>query len=207
MITSNKSEIQKNRDTLKKTKRMDQLLFVAYLLTCFGTFLYSSMGTLTTLVFSAVSIFIFIFGVIASVAVFFLGYLGLYRKEIIYSALAPVVALTASIACSGINATFGHDSFLGTVGAFNLAMTIFTSLFMVLNMENIRTFNYIKEQPGYPYFNELIEKQKEERYQNSIKTEYESTYERITQNKVKRLGNNRYAYEKSGTQPTTMDEI
>lgn len=207
MIEVEKNEFQKNRKELKRSKVLDQLLFVAYFLTCFGTFLYSLMGTLTMLVISSVSIFIFIFGVVASLATFFLGYMGLYRKKIIYSALAPVVALTASIACSGINATLGHDSFLGTVGAFNLGTTISTSLFMVLNMDNIRRFNYVKEQPGYPYFNDLIENQRNARIQNGIKTEYEFTYERITENKVKRLGDNVYTYEKCSTRPTTMDDI
>ena len=207
MIKTPKTEFQKNRDILKTTKRLDQLLCVFYFIICFPTFLFSAMRMF---LFGLETIFLLIFGVAASVAIFFLGYWGFYKKNIIFSALSTIVTLSAALICSALDealgSTLGFLS-LGTVGGFNFGTAISTALLIPINMYNTAQFNYVKQQPGYPYFNDLIEKQKEEQIKNNIKTEYESTYERITQNKVTRIDNNVYSYEKSTSQPTTMDEL
>ena len=207
MIISNKSEIQKNRDILKTTKRLDQLLCVFYFIICFPTFLFSAMRMF---LFGLETIFLLIFGVAASIAIFFMGYFGCYKKNLIYAVLATTIAVASSVACGGLDAALGSSLrfiSMGTVSGFNFGTAVLTALLIPIHIYNIAQFSYVKNQPGYPYFNELIEKQKEERQKNNIKTEYESTYERITQNKVKRLGNNSSVYEKCDTKPSTMDEI
>ena len=81
MIKAPKTEFQKNRDILKTTKRLDQLLCVFYFIICFPTFLFSAMRMF---LFGLETIFLLIFGVAASVAIFFLGYWGFYKKNIIW---------------------------------------------------------------------------------------------------------------------------
>lgn len=207
MINKDKSEFQKNREKLKQCKLIDNILVFAYLIPCLVT---AGFSLLRMFIFGFESIILLIFGVAANVAVFFLGFWGVYRKKIIFSALSPVVAVVSSLICMLLDAVLKTPLMListGSVGKFNFITALITALLIFLNIENTRSFEHLKQQPGYPYFNDLIEKQKEEHQKNSIKTEYESTYERITQNKVIRGEDNVYTYEKSSTQPATMDEI
>lgn len=205
--TKEKSEFQKNRDILKSCKRIDLIMCIAYFVMCFTVV---AISFLRGFIFGLETLILLFFGVLANIAVFFLGYWGCYRKNITYSIAAAVVAMVSGIICIALDAALGEAlMFVSTsmVGGFNLGTTMFSGLLIVLNMYNIKRFNYLEEQPGFPYFNDLIEKQKEERRQFEIKSEYEKTYERMSNNKVEKISENRYRYIMDSSKSTQMDEI
>lgn len=205
--TSEKSEFQKNRDTLKSCKRIDFIMCIAYFATCFPV---AAISFFRGFVFGLETLILLFFGILANIAVFFLGYWGCYRKNIAYSIAAAVVAMVSGIVCTVLDAALGEALILvstSMVGGFNIGTAMFSGLLIVLNMYNIKRYNYLEEQPGFPYFNDLIEKQKEERRQFEIKSEYEKTYERMSNNKVQRISENNYRYVMDSTKSTQMDEI
>lgn len=202
-----KSEFQKNRDILKSCKVFDQLAIVFYLLSTFGVVLYSFFHIF---LFGIEGIVLLLFGVVAYIGIFLSGYWGIYRKKVLISAIPAAISLISGLVCSAVNTAcseFMRSMGVGTVGSLGIFMAVVYTLLMILNMLNIDRFNHIKEQPGYPYFNDLIEKQKEERRQFEIKSEYEKTYERLTNNKVEKVGENLYRYSTDASKPTQMDEI
>lgn len=205
--TKEKSEFQKNRDILKSCKRIDLIMCIAYFVMCFTV---AAISFLRGFIFGLETLILLFFGVLANIAVFFLGYWGCYRKNIAYSIAAAVVAMVSGIVCTVLDAALGEALILvstSMVGGFNLGTAMFSGLLIVLNMYNIKRFNYLEEQPGYPYFNDLIERQKEERQQFEVKSEYEKTYERLSNNKVERISENRYRYITDSSKSTQMDEI
>lgn len=202
-----KSEFQKNRETLKSCKIFDQLAIVFYLSSTFGIALYSFFHIF---LFGIEGIVLLLFGVVAYIGVFLSGYWGIYKKKVLLSSIPAVISLISGLVCSAINTTcseFMRSMGVGTLGGLGIFMAVVYTILMILNMLNIDRFNHIKEQPGYPYFNDLIEKQKEERRQFEIKSEYEKTYERLTNNKVEKVGENLYKYSTNTTKSTQIDEI
>lgn len=205
--TSEKSEFQKNRDALKSCKRIDFIMCIAYFVMCFPVVAESFFRGF---VFGLETLILLFFGILANIAVFFLGYWGCYRKNITYSMAASLVALVSGIVCVALDTAFGDALMFistSTIGLSNLATAMFSGLLIQLNIYNIKRYNYLEEQPGFPYFNDLIEKQKEERRQFEIKSEYEKTYERMSNNKVQRISENNYRYITDISKPTQMDEI
>ena len=202
-----KSEFQKNRDILKRCKRFEQLASIFYFTSAFGLALYASFHIF---LFGIEGLVLLIFGVTSNVAVFFSGYWGIYKKSMIISAIPAVISLISGLVCTFVD-TICHDFLrsmgVATVGGLSIMMAFVYILMLILNMHNVSRFEYVKEQPGYPYFNDLIEKQKEERKQFEIKSEYEKTYERLTNNKVEKVGENLYRYSTNTSKPTQMDEI
>lgn len=205
--TKEKSEFQKNRDALKSCKRIDFIMCIAYFVMCFPVV---AISFFRGFIFGLETLILLFFGILANTAVFFLGYWGCYKKNITYSMAASLVAMVSGIICVALDAALGKSlMFVSTsmVGGFNIGTAMFSGLLIVLNMYNIKRYNYLEEQPGFPYFNDLIEKQKEERRQFEVKSEYEKTYERISSNKVERISENRYRYITDISKPTQMDEI
>ncbi len=202
-----KSEFQKNREILKACKMVDTGAIIIYLIQTAGLILYSFFNLF---IFGLEGLILLIFGIFSNVLVFFIGYWGFYTKKIILSAIPPIISLVSGLVCSVMDSAFTElmrSVALGTVGGFSLSAAVIYAGLMLLNMYNIKQFNYVKVQPGYPYFNDLVEKQKEERRQFEIKSEFEKTYERLTNNKVEKIGENVYRYSTDTSKPTQMDEI
>ncbi len=202
-----KSEFQKNREILKACKRVDTGAVIIYLIQTSGLILYSLFNLF---IFGLEGLILLLFGILSNVLVFITGYWGFYTKKIILSAIPPIISLVSGLVCSALDSAFPElmrSIAVGTVGGFSLSAAIIYICLMLLNMYNIKQFNYVKEQPGYPYFNDLVEKQKEEHRQFEIKSEFEKTYERLTNNKVEKVGENVYRYSTNTSKPTQMDEI
>ena len=205
--TTEKSEFQRNREILKACNRVDTAAVILYLIPTFGTCLYSFFHLF---IFGLEALILLTFGIFFNILVFFTGYWGFYTKKVIISAIPVILSFVSGLVCSALDSSFSElmrSIALGSVGSFNILSSFLYFGLMLLNLYNIKQFNYVSKQPGYPYFNDLVEKQKEERRQFEIKSEFEKTYERLTNNKVEKICENVYRYSTDTSKPTQMDEI
>lgn len=105
--------------------------------------------------------FTFLDGIFFKGILFFCGLMACYKndnKYILYALVSEVICLFIS----------DSNIFIFIISVILSAVTVYAN----------RQYNFLKNQSGFPYFNERIEEQKLDRRQYEIKSEFQQNYER-----------------------------
>ncbi len=200
-----KSEFQKNRDLLKRCKIVDTIVFFGYVLS-FVIITMLSIITMFNLTFSE-GFLVFFFGFLVSIAIIITGAMSSTRREYKIIAIPPTLTALSALLCTVI-CDVNHFYFLPEIAKMYLYLLPLSIILTVLAVFNAKDFLYLESQEGYPYFNERVEEKKHQREQYDIKSEYEATYERVSNNKVQRYNGNSYRYTiNSSNQNSDMDDV
>ena len=123
--------------------------------------------------------------------IWILGTFGAHKHSDAYAVLAAVAT-----AANAILLRIGSFLVTGTIFAgmgdvdikynviekgarWYLAMTVISVLAMLLNLKTNRTYRFLEDQIGFPYFNLRYEEQKLDRVQRGIKDEFQQYAERL----------------------------
>lgn len=165
----------KNLKMLKRCERIYKLIFLTYFISCIPvtviTLIYGSMALATV----SNNVFRFTATMILSLALFGMGLLSVYKKEKKFTYLPVPVA----ILLSAVN-SFAEMDFLNILSLYSLGSTyifIAVASSVILTFTH-KTYHYLEQQDGFPYFNERFEENKNSLSNFNNNNPYQQTMEK-----------------------------
>ncbi len=165
------SEMLVNYGALKQCKKIYNIISIFYALFCI-VYACESFNALMSPDMPLIPLLLD--GIIFKAAILVFGYGSCYKHKSIFSVFTIILSL-----CSIIMAAFDSGSILITGFPALYFLLLFLCIFagVVIIFTN-KKYNYLEEQPGFPYFNERYEEQKFNSVQANIKSEFQQNYEK-----------------------------
>ena len=162
-----------NRSALVKCEKIYKWIFIMYASVCAPYILASFILIILTV--SGDALWLFADGIIFKLLIFIFGLLGCYKKESLFTWLAPA-ASALNIAVCGSDSPYFQSFFimLDDINAIILALSVIAAV--ITTLTNAK-YHYLEQCEGFPYFNERFEES--ENLRNSGRDIYQEKYEEI----------------------------
>ncbi|MDE5583906.1 MAG: hypothetical protein K2J08_09395 [Ruminococcus sp.] len=166
----------KNLKMLRSCERFYKIIFWVYFVSCVPTALTTLIyGTLYTSSVDDYNVGRFLITFILLLVIFVTGYLSVYRKEALYKYLPIPFALILSL----FNC-FDDMFFLNVLTCYSMPyiplIITLASYFVLTNTH--KKYCWLEQQEGFPYFNELLEKNKNKTNEYINNNPYQQAMER-----------------------------
>lgn len=147
-------EYVQNRSMLIRCKKMYTFVAIAYFITCIPFSFISFYTMILTVENNVFSLFL---DSVFKVAIFFLGYIGNYRHNNMYSYYATGVGVLDIIVCGADNYL---QSFFIMFDDFNAILLNSYIILCIITIRTNKKYAYLEQQEGFPHFSEIFEEQK-----------------------------------------------
>ncbi len=152
----------KNRKMLRRCERIYKFIFLAYFISCvppalisliYGTLYSASVDDNSTIFFAATMILLLV--------IFATGYFSVYKKELKFTYMSLLFAITLSL--------------VNIIGVIHILIGVISAI--LLKFTN-KSYQYLEQQDGFPYFNERFEENKNNLNEYINNNPYQQTMER-----------------------------
>lgn len=175
------SDFAKYSIRLKKCKKIYNIIIIAYILIC----LVYSLAMLFMLIISPdkARVSIVLDCIIFKPVEFIFALICCYKHKTCYGYFAVILQLSCVI-LNVMSKTYIDNLVSKVIPTFNaniLILLIMTALAIILTFVN-RSYIFLEQQAGFPYFDEKFEDQKFDAIRNSIKNDFQTKMEEYQKN-------------------------
>lgn len=178
MIQNDADEMMKNGVLLRKTNKFYNAATILYV----GLFLFYAiaMAILSLTTPSASATTLFLDSIILKPIVAFCGFMSCYKKNNVFVVAAFAAQFVSVLLCSSTGTFLDYlVGYAATGIGFNTLLLILVIALGILTFINNRNYQYLKEQVGFPHFNERRTNQDFDKRQREIKDEYQQNFDRL----------------------------
>lgn len=164
----NKSSMNlENLNTLKRLKIIDTFIAIAIFVLNAVPIIYSFIALFVP-VFDVLAIFID--GIIFKAAHIAVAYGGIYKRNFLWTAAAPLIPTFGML-------IFSFGKYECSVHDMNIFIACIAVCIMIASLYSNRTYAYLEQQEGFPYFNERFETKKAEAREFDEKNPFDAASE------------------------------